>query len=77
MAEIPALVASLGPFAALWEPLSEVAGYMVVMDGPVKVDLFPTGAGRQTMGTECRHHRSHRRPLLGLGSVAGREDAAQ
>jgi hypothetical protein len=47
MAEIPALVASLGPLAAFWEPLSEQAGYMVVMDGPIKVDVFPVGARRQ------------------------------
>lgn len=33
MAEIPALVASLQPLAAFWEPLSEQAGYMIVMDG--------------------------------------------
>jgi hypothetical protein len=46
MAEIPALVASLGPLAAFWEPLSEEAGYMVVMDGPTKVDVFPLGARR-------------------------------
>ena len=45
-AEIPALVASLGPLAAFWEPLSEEAGYMVVMDGPTKVDVFPLGARR-------------------------------
>jgi hypothetical protein len=47
MAEIPALVASLGPLAAFWEPLSEEAGYMVVMDGPIKVDVFPVGASRR------------------------------
>ena len=47
MAEIPALVASFGPLAAFWEPLSEQAGYMVVMDGPIKVDVFPIGASRQ------------------------------
>jgi hypothetical protein len=47
MAEIPVLVASLGPLAAFWEPLSELAGYMVVMDGPVKVDVFPLGAHRR------------------------------
>jgi Nucleotidyltransferase domain len=46
MAEIPALVASLGPLAAFWEPLSEEAGYMVVMDGPTKIDVFPLGARR-------------------------------
>lgn len=45
--EIPALVGSLHPLAAFWEPLSERAGYMVVMSGPVKVDLFPVGARRQ------------------------------
>ena len=45
--EIPALVASHRPLAAFWEPLSEQAGYMVVMDGPTKVDIFATGASRQ------------------------------
>jgi hypothetical protein len=44
--EIPELVAPCGPLAAFWEPLSERAGYMVVMDGPVKVDIFPIGASR-------------------------------
>jgi nucleotidyltransferase-like protein len=47
MEEIPALVASFGPLAAFWEPLSEEAGYMAVMDGPTKVDVFPVGAGRR------------------------------
>jgi len=47
MAEVPAVVASLEPLAAFWEPLDEKAGYMVVLDGPVKVDVFPLGAGRQ------------------------------
>jgi len=47
MAEIPALVASLGPLAAFWEPLSEEASYMVVMGGPIKVDVFPIGASRR------------------------------
>jgi hypothetical protein len=46
MAEIPALVASLQPLAAFWEPLSEQAGYMIVMDRPVKVDLFPIRCSR-------------------------------
>lgn len=46
LAEIPALVASFAPLAAFWEPLSEQAGYMVVVDGPIKVDVFPIGAGR-------------------------------
>jgi hypothetical protein len=48
MAELPRLVAPLRPLAAFWEPLSEEAGYMVVMDGPVKIDLFPLG-GRRTL----------------------------
>jgi hypothetical protein len=43
-AEIPGLVASFGPLAAFWDPLPVQAGYMVVMDGPIKVDLFPIGA---------------------------------
>ena len=45
-AEIPPLVASFRPLAAFWEPLAEEAGYMVVMDGPVKIDIFPVGATR-------------------------------
>jgi hypothetical protein len=47
VAEIPALVASVEPLAAFWDPLSEEAAYMVVVDGPVKVDVFPIGAGRR------------------------------
>lgn len=42
--EIPELVASFGPLVAFWEPLSEQAGYMAVLDGPTKVDVFPLGA---------------------------------
>jgi len=48
MAELPGLVAPLRPLAAFWEPLSEQAGYMMVMTGPVKVDLFPLG-GRSSV----------------------------
>jgi hypothetical protein len=47
MAEVPAIVASFGPLAAFWEPLAEEAGYMVVLDGPTKVDVFPTGGRRR------------------------------
>lgn len=47
MAEIPELVAPLRPLASFWEPLSEHAGYMMVMDGPVKIDLFPEGGRRE------------------------------
>lgn len=46
MAEIPGLMAPLQPLGAFWEPLSEDAGYMMVMDGPVKIDLFPIGGRR-------------------------------
>jgi hypothetical protein len=46
MAELPGLVAPLRPLAAFWEPLSDEAGYMMVMGGPVKVDLFPVGGRR-------------------------------
>lgn len=46
VAEIPGLVDSFAPLAAFWEPLAEAAGYMVVMDGPTKVDIFPIGATR-------------------------------
>jgi predicted nucleotidyltransferase len=45
--EIPRLVDRFEPLAAFWEPLAEQAGYMVVMDGPTKVDIFPIGATRQ------------------------------
>jgi len=47
MAEVPAVIASFRPLAAFWEPLAEEAGYMVVLDGPIKVDIFPIGARRQ------------------------------
>jgi predicted nucleotidyltransferase len=47
MEEVPAIVASFRPLAAFWEPLAEEAGYMVVLDGPTKVDVFPTGARRR------------------------------
>lgn len=46
MAEIPGLMAPLGPLAAFWDPLSERAGYMMVMVGPVKIDLFPADGRR-------------------------------
>jgi hypothetical protein len=46
MAEIPGLMAPVRPLGAFWEPLSEDAGYMMVMDGPVKIDLFPIGGRR-------------------------------
>jgi predicted nucleotidyltransferase len=47
MAEVPAIIASFRPLAAFWEPLAEEAGYMVVLDGPTKVDVFPTGGRRR------------------------------
>ncbi len=47
MVEIPALVATFRPLAAFWEPLAEQAGYIVVMDGPTKVDIFATGGTRE------------------------------
>ena len=47
MAEIPGLVASFGPLAAFWDPQPEQAGYKVVMDGPIKVDVFPIGVSRR------------------------------
>ena len=46
MAEIPDLVGPLGPLAAFWDPLADRAAYMVVMPGPVKIDLFPKGGLR-------------------------------
>jgi hypothetical protein len=47
MVHVPDVIASFGPLAAFWEPLAEEAGYMVVMNGPIKVDVFPTGARRR------------------------------
>jgi hypothetical protein len=47
MVQVPEVISSFGPLAAFWEPLAEEAGYMVVMDGPIKVDVFPTGARRR------------------------------
>jgi hypothetical protein len=47
MVQVPEVIASFGPLAAFWEPLAEEAGYMVVMDGPTKVDVFPTGGRRR------------------------------
>jgi hypothetical protein len=47
MVQVPGVIASFGPLAAFWEPLAEEAGYMVVMDGPTKVDVFPTGGRRR------------------------------
>jgi predicted nucleotidyltransferase len=47
MAEVPGVVASFRPLAAFWEPLAEEAGYMVVLDGPTKVDVFPIGGRRR------------------------------
>ena len=46
MVQIPEAIASFGPLAAFWEPLAEEAGYMVVLDGPTKVDVFPAGGRR-------------------------------
>ncbi len=46
VAVIPGLVASFRPLTAFWEPLAEEAGYMVVFNGPIKVDVFPVGAKR-------------------------------
>jgi predicted nucleotidyltransferase len=47
MAEVPFVIAPFGPLAAFWEPLAEEAGYMVVLDGPTKVDVFPMGGRRR------------------------------
>jgi predicted nucleotidyltransferase len=47
MVQVPEVVASFGPLAAFWEPLAEEAGYMVVLDGPIKVDVFPRGGRRR------------------------------
>jgi predicted nucleotidyltransferase len=47
MREVPAIIASFRPLAAFWEPLAEEAGYMIVLDGPTKVDVFATGCRRR------------------------------
>jgi hypothetical protein len=75
MAEIPALIASLQPLAAFWEPLSEQAGYMIIMDGPGKVDMFPSRGSRQIQPPWApgrRHPRGYRCTFLGLDTLAGK-----
>ena len=42
-AALPALVGAARPIAALWDPLSTVPIYFVILAGPLKVDLFLTG----------------------------------
>jgi predicted nucleotidyltransferase len=37
---IAKVVASLTPLAQLWEPFAHEATYMLVLDGPAKVDVF-------------------------------------
>lgn len=39
--DLPTIARTLDPLGALWDPLSERAVYMLVLDGPVKIDLFP------------------------------------
>jgi hypothetical protein len=37
---LPDLVSPLEPLVQLWDPLSNVACYMLIMDGPTKIDLI-------------------------------------
>jgi predicted nucleotidyltransferase len=46
LVQVPEVIASFEPLAAFWEPLAEEAGYMVVLNGPTKVDVFPRRARR-------------------------------
>jgi hypothetical protein len=39
--DLPSLLAPLEPLAAQWDRLSDRAVYMLVLPGPVKIDLFP------------------------------------
>jgi hypothetical protein len=39
-ARLPRMLQSLDPLGALWDPLSETWCYMLMLDGPVKVDLI-------------------------------------
>jgi hypothetical protein len=39
--DLPGLVAPLQPLAAQWDRLAEHATYMLVLPGPIKIDLFP------------------------------------
>jgi hypothetical protein len=41
VASLPAVVREFGPLAAFWDPLSQRSVYMIVLSGPVKIDLFP------------------------------------
>jgi hypothetical protein len=38
--DLPALVSPLGPLAQQWDPLSRRATYMLILRGPIKVDLL-------------------------------------
>ena len=39
--QLPGLIATLNPLAALWDPLSSEQVYMIILSGAVKADLFP------------------------------------
>jgi predicted nucleotidyltransferase len=43
MRDLPTLAAPLEPLAAQWDRLVDHAAYMLVLPGPVKIDLVPEG----------------------------------
>jgi hypothetical protein len=45
--DLPSIVAPLGPLAAQWDRLADRAVYMLVLSGPVKIDLFPGDQRRE------------------------------
>src|SRR6202035_4020321 len=47
VASLPVVVRDLEPLAALWDPLSQRAVYMIVLSGPVKVDFLPCDEERR------------------------------
>ena len=45
--DLPELVAPLQPMAAQWDRLGEHATYMLMLPGPIKIDLFPGDERRE------------------------------
>ena len=68
----PALVAELEPLGQQWDRISAYPCYMLMLAGPVKVDLLPGRAVRPAAAVdrERRDPRRDRPALLGLDPVA-------
>jgi processive 1,2-diacylglycerol beta-glucosyltransferase len=68
---LPGIVAPLRPVVAQWDRLSTTWSYMLILAGPVKVDLiFAEPHAPCPLAGDRRDPAWHRRPLLGLAAVA-------